>query len=301
MSAIPTNPKLSDEEIAHLGNYVISCCKFDSSKFISSHPQYGSKVFLNKCEFKSTDASKKLKPLTAFFELLYTNLLNDHNINWKETSKHDSYYLKIDDFELFQKVIAPFEDMVLVNDTLDLTICSDFYYKSVEKEEFSKIGELLHALKIEKKQEIIPSLLDEIKIIVEKFDFSIYGKNIVVMPTHSSTKLVATTAKMIADKMNWDIQQNTIGIIEESHPTKIKRLETREAKLNELNGIITLWDEGIPEGKDVLLIDDNYQSGATINFISMLLKKYYNVKKVYGFCLTKTSKHFNPEEGGHYE
>lgn len=302
MSSIPTNPKLSDEEIKYLENYLISFCNFDSrllKKIINNSPQFGSKIFLEKFEFKSENKSKKLKPLTAFFELLYPNLLNCHNVKWGEND--NSYYLKIDDTKLFEQVIVPFENAILVNDTLDLTICSTPYYSDYSKKEFSKIGELLHTLKIDKKQEIIPDLMSEIKTIINKFDFSIYGKNIVVVPTHSSTPIVSSTAQLIGDKMKWDVKNNTVGIIEEGHTPKIKTLSSRGSRLQELNENISLWSEGIPKGKDVLLIDDNYQSGATINFISMLLKKYYNVKKVYCFCLTKTTSNFNPKEGGHYE
>lgn len=302
MSAIPTNTKLSEDEIKYLENYLISFCNFDSrllKKIITHSPQFGSKIFLDKFEFKTKDKLRKLKPLTAFFELLYPNLLNCHDVKWGEND--NSHYLTIDNAKLFEQVIIPFEDTILVNDTLDLTICSTPYYSDYSKKEFSKIGELLHTLKIDKKQEIIPDLMSEIKTIINKFDFSIYGKNIVVMPMRSSTPIVSGTAQMIADKMKWEIQPNTIGIIDESHPVKIKKLKSRSSRLHELNENVSLWSEGIPKGKDVLLIDDNYQSGATINFISMLLKKYYNVKKVYCFCLTKTTSNFNPKEGGHYE
>ena len=295
MYNIDLNPSLTEDEINYIANYIIYYSQFTEKSIKSiNNTSYEPKVFVGKYEFQSSAKSKKLKPLKNFYENFFINIMKNDNVNWIETEQ--AYFYPIDNKDSFLEAIKLFYDIVLINDPLDLTICSNLYYNDYETREFSTIGDLLHKVKREGDNRFKQTLFKEINLIIEFFNFSIYGNNNIIIPLHSSTDIVSKTAQMIAKKTQWELQE-----IEQQPSTSIKNLSKRFDKLKKLNENVILSDEANNNNKNVLLVDDNYQSGSSINFYSKILKKYYNVNKVFSFCLTKTAASFNPESGGHYE
>ncbi len=69
----------------------------------------------------------------------------------------------------------------------------------------------------------------------------------------------------------------------------MKNISSSEEKLKELINVFDVKDERY-KGKGVLLFDDIFQTGATINAISDILYNKGKVRDVYVITLTKTRK-----------
>ncbi|MCA8920795.1 MAG: hypothetical protein KDD82_03235 [Planctomycetes bacterium] len=84
--------------------------------------------------------------------------------------------------------------------------------------------------------------------------------------------------------------------------TKLRRTRSiktlpMEQKIVELDGSIGVESPYLISGRAILIVDDLYQSGTTINFIAELLKTY-GAREVYGFTATKTSSHTDNQGRG---
>ncbi|MFH0702889.1 MAG: hypothetical protein V2B14_05050 [bacterium] len=284
---------LNNEELEKLIYYQTNYCHLNNN-FLNKAVS-GDKIFLDKKDFNG-NINYRLKPLKTFITNFCDYILDESSVSfsvnfWGENEK--SYFHSIEDITKFKAEIKKFFGIVLVNDLLDLTICTNHYFKEYKNGEFSAIGNLLHQVKIENKSEANEKLMSEIKNIVNNFNFNIYGSNLVIIPMYSSTNIVLETARLIQVKTQIDIIDDAINIVETIGRKKIKNLEKKIDRYNALNGNVIFESSKIPKGKNILLVDDNYQSGSTLNYIGTILKSYYNIEHVYGFCITKTQANLN--------
>ena len=96
---------------------------------------------------------------------------------------------------------------------------------------------------------------------------------------------MARDARALALRMRIPVFERLLLKTSLSRP--LKDLPTREEKMHALAGTFTLHDEIRNQGLwNALLIDDLYDSGATMEVASLLLRKYRKVNHLYVAALT---------------
>ena len=86
--------------------------------------------------------------------------------------------------------------------------------------------------------------------------------------------------------VNKPVDFNFITKIKQTQP--IKEIENFEERQAILRGVFAVMDENIYRGKKILLVDDLYRSGSTLNEVTRTLYEKAHVNNVYVAVLTKT-------------
>ena len=86
--------------------------------------------------------------------------------------------------------------------------------------------------------------------------------------------------------VNKPVDFNFITKIKQTQP--IKEIENFEERQAILRGAFAVRDENTYRGKKILLVDDLYRSGSTLNEVTRTLYEKAHVNNVYVAVLTKT-------------
>ena len=178
---------------------------------------------------------------------------------------------------------------------LDLhTISSEFLgYDEYGHEQFdtkrSEIGELLYRLKYRQDMSVINEIVSVVvNFLRDSWKISIIIDSILpVPPSNVARKLqpVMEIAKGISSKLR--IPLLTDALVKTEETPQLKNVYDYEERLKLLNNKFSA-SASLTAGKNVLLFDDLYRSGATLSAITSVLFHQGKVKKVYVLSLTKT-------------
>jgi hypothetical protein len=134
---------------------------------------------------------------------------------------------------------------------------------------------------------------DEIFKICMQFFSDIYCYNsadaIVAMPASKPDKefdLPLYLVKKISKE--WNKEDLSYAVQTTKARPSVKDQETIEGKLEALEGSVQI-DPDIVQGKSIVILDDLYQSGISMNYVAMLLQEA-GAKKVFGLACEKTSR-----------
>ncbi|MBI4459698.1 MAG: hypothetical protein HY648_06540 [Acidobacteria bacterium] len=111
---------------------------------------------------------------------------------------------------------------------------------------------------------------------------------VVAMPPSRQKKpfdLPRYLAQKVASTLEKEHLSDNVRTVKGRRALKDLRLED---KLDELKGTVEV-DEGAFQGKRVLIVDDLYQSGVSVNYVGMLLLEA-GAKKIFGLACEKTSR-----------
>ncbi len=149
---------------------------------------------------------------------------------------------------------------------------------------FSNVGNIIHRCKYENGGDY-PNFLVELTIRAfrkyfndEKFDLVLY------VPSTESGNLVRNFACKIAKILNIPVSHN---LMKKKKTSPQKMFQTALLKKENVKDAFTYISESEIEGKNILLIDDVFDSGATIKEIGRLLEKL-GAKKVAPLVIAKT-------------
>ena len=231
----------------------------------------------------------KNKSQCVFFRIIFFLFLNENpDVEYAKNEEQLEHYYCYYRFENVSKwenlknfVLSNFKGFVIVDDDTNLTLCLSLYKSDPDTRTY--IGDLVYQAKYRGDQEAFNKIFAilERTIVGEFFKFVDY---ISFVP--SSKNLALVLAKYMSYKTKKELVPRLITINSVIQTKNIKdpvqRLEAVERKYN--------IQKVIPETTyRLLIIDDNYQSGTTINTIANKIKWLYNNKiEVYCFCLTKT-------------
>ena len=148
----------------------------------------------------------------------------------------------------------------------------------------SEMGELLYQLKYQNDKSAISTIIELLKAIkIGNFNY--------IIPVPSSKfrnfQPVDAIATALGEQRGIHV---LIGYLEkESNDTEIKSVTDPEQRVELLKGVIRIaGEDGKLLGKTVLLVDDLYRSGATLNACCRILKEKAGVASVSVLTMTKT-------------
>jgi competence protein ComFC len=149
----------------------------------------------------------------------------------------------------------------------------------------SELGELLYRLKFRRDQSVIPEIAEAAATFVEsylpKFDL------IVPAPPSSPRpeQPVVMLARAIGERIGVPVFEDCVWKVRET--AQLKNVFDFDERLRLLDGAFDL-DSAVTKGRTVLLFDDLYRSGATLNAIAALLYDRGDAKDVTALTLTRT-------------
>lgn len=168
--------------------------------------------------------------------------------------------------------------------TISSHMCDDNHYNT----ERTAIGESLFQLKYRDDRTQVPFLVDSLvkflktRLVLPYID--------VILPTPSSKhrdyQPVYDIAHQVAQKLNKPFNPNFIYKVKETQELK-SILDVNERR-KMLSGAFAVRNSYQYANKKILIIDDLFRSGSTLNEISSLLYNQANVQNVYVVTLTKT-------------
>jgi predicted amidophosphoribosyltransferase len=143
---------------------------------------------------------------------------------------------------------------------------------------YSAVGGLLYRLKSKGDPSVVPSLVEAIESFWALSPRPSIDLIVPVPPTkqrkYPPVLLVAT-----ALSERFGVPLCTDCIVKVKQPAQLKDLVEYDKRMAALEGAFTV-DPGRTEGKNILLFDDLYRSGATVSAITNLLKKDGRAKAV---------------------
>jgi len=234
------------------------------------------------------------KPYTRAFDEAFWPKIN--HIGWREGKNHTYYtYLKDvdeDELEEFRKWLNKMKGWVGIRDCLPISFALDFDKKDGNPElERTKIGKLRKAAKPYERSpskghyKAAEELSGNCIAFLNKVGCYDSLDAVIAVPPSTPEKeysLSGIIANHIAEKWKRDNLSEAVKKIRETEQSKNVKLEK---KLGNIEGSIEVHPK--VDGQKILLIDDLYQSGITMNYIAMLLLEQ-GAKKVYGLACEKT-------------
>lgn len=153
--------------------------------------------------------------------------------------------------------------------------------------ERSEIGELLYRMKFRADPEVGPALVEAALGFLKSS--SLKWDMMVPVPPSSGRPLQPVT--LLANGIGQGLDLTVSECIAATRPTaqlkNVYDLERRKALLNGLYSVLPL----VTQGKRILLFDDLYRSGATMNAITSELLDAGQAESVDAFVITRTRKH----------
>jgi len=151
--------------------------------------------------------------------------------------------------------------------------------------EYSEMGELLFRLKYRSDKSVLPSIMNTASAFITQQRFPI---NLVVPVPPSKTRTyqpVMVIAKNIASRLKAPIC--TDCIVKTKDTPELKNVYDFDERLKLLKNAYTV-NKSILSRKKILLFDDLYRSGATLNAITKALYEKGGAAEIYVVTLTKT-------------
>jgi competence protein ComFC len=151
----------------------------------------------------------------------------------------------------------------------------------------SELGELLYRLKFRGDK----SVISEIAEVVGIFTKSYLPKMDLIVPVPPSTSRkeqpVILLAHAIGDRIGIPVFEDCVWKIRET--SQLKNVFDFDERTRLLDGAFEI-DRSATNGKTVLLFDDLYRSGATLNEVNSLLYDRGGAKDVLALALTRTRR-----------
>ena len=151
----------------------------------------------------------------------------------------------------------------------------------------SEIGELLYKLKNRADQSTVPEIINAVKMLMKEWNPPVDILAPVPPSTRRSVQPVRLLAEVISQKLGVplaDCVKRTRNIPQLKNTFD---LDERAKLLENLHAV----DKSVTSGKSVLLFDDLYRSGATMNAITTELYEAGEAADVFALTITRTRRH----------
>ncbi|MGO9604740.1 MAG: ComF family protein [Candidatus Binataceae bacterium] len=150
--------------------------------------------------------------------------------------------------------------------------------------ERSEVGELLYKLKFSRDQSVVPAIAEALEEFVKSWNPPVDA--IVPVPPSSERSLqpVMTLATELSSRLGIEL----VDCVKKVRETpQLKNVTDLDERLRLLEGLHQI-DPSAIRGRKILLFDDLYRSGATMNAITDVLYDESGVADVFALAATRT-------------
>jgi len=211
-------------------------------------------------------------------EELNTHIFNTKYGVWRPI-KTDAEYA------CFEEFVSKYKDIVFLRDHLDLSLALSMNF--IEEETRTYIGELEYQAKFNNNKEAEAELTDVCNEWIDKFPFLKEADYICAMPG-SSPATESLPHRIVSNLDGFKFQDISDSVIWTSKTRSVKDATTAEEKLEILEESGLQIAEGLDlKGKTILLFDDLYMSGLSMQYVAMKLKES-GAARVFGLCTVKS-------------
>ena len=202
-------------------------------------------------------------------------------------SSKGNFYKKLtpEEYEQAKKFVDSYANVVFLRDLLDVSVALSLNFES-DGETRTHIGQLEKNAKYDNDEKAV----DELAAIVDEFicNNPLYANANYLCAVPSSKvgernlpirileRLRKFKGKNVSDSIAWTSKTESLKNAEGADKLEILKH----------SGLEIVGDEDF-EGKDVVVLDDLYMSGITLQYVAMNLKKT-GARMVYGLCLVKS-------------
>lgn len=184
----------------------------------------------------------------------------------------------------FEKFIREYNDIVFLRDNLDLSIALSMNF---DENKHTEIGELEYQAKFNNNTEAQYKLINIIKEWIEKLPFYKYADYICAMPSSKPGKK-SLPENIVASLSSFDFVDISEKIAWSSKKRSIKEAKSIEEKLEILEeSNLVIADDLDVKGKTIILFDDLYMSGISMQYVAMKLKSV-GAKRIFGLSMVKS-------------
>lgn len=187
----------------------------------------------------------------------------------------------VDEYSAFKAMITEYENIVFLRDNLDLSLALSI--NKLENGERTKIGELEYQAKFQDNEEAEAELTVLTQTWLEKLPFYSKADCICAMPC--SDQGSPGLPRRIVDKLV-GFENISSQIPWTKKDKNLKDLDSVKAKLDALKEFGLQVNMNL-EGKNVILLDDLYMSGLSIQYVAMKLKQA-GADRVFGLSIVKS-------------
>lgn len=202
-------------------------------------------------------------------------------------SSKGNYYKKLtgEEYEKAKSFVESYSDVVFLRDLLDVSVALSLNFES-DGETRTRIGQLEKEAKYDNNEKAVEQLAAIVDGFVAKnplyanADYvcavpptKVGEKN---LPVKIIEKLTGFNGTNISDHVVWATKNESLKNADGADKLEILKHSGLE-----------ITDGADLEGKDIVLVDDLYMSGITLQYVAMKLKEA-GARKVYGLCLVKS-------------
>lgn len=242
---------------------------------------------LRRIEGKKDVVGKLVLPFDEPFNVIAKKCLNMDSLLFP-SKFGNNFYRQIyseEEYKAIEGFIAQFNDIVFLRDTLDLSVALSMH--ETEPEVRTVLGEHEYQLKYQSAQKDTTSDRDaltvELQKRLEEFPYFKLADYICAVPSSNPfmrdiiAELDGFNFTDISDKVSWTDKNGSL-----------KNVETAEEKLDMIQSWGLTFEADLDlKDKNVLLVDDMYYSGVTMQYIGMKMKDS-GAKRVFGMALVKS-------------
>jgi predicted amidophosphoribosyltransferase len=148
----------------------------------------------------------------------------------------------------------------------------------------SEIGELLYRLKNKGDMSVVPEIVDAAEVLLAAWKPNVD----LIVPVPPSTQRALPPVRIVATEIGKRIGLPVVNCVSRVRDTpQLKNVFGLDERLQLLEGLHAV-DVVAAQGKRILLFDDLYRSGATMNAITSELLETGKAAEVFAMTITKT-------------
>lgn len=211
-------------------------------------------------------------------EKLKTRLFNTKYGIWRPINTDEEY-------AKFEEFVNEYKDIIFLRDHLDLSLALSMNF--IEEETRTYIGELEYQAKFNDNEEAEAELTGMCNEWIDKLPFLKEADYICAMPG-SSAATESLPHRIVSHLEGFDFEDISDYVSWSSKTRSVKDAESAKEKLEILEESGLQIAEGLDlTDKTVLLFDDLYMSGLSMQYVAMKLKEA-GAARVFGLCTVKS-------------